>query len=395
MSTDAFELLRSQIAEPIVLIDIGARGGVMEFYSQFGEKAKVFCFEADIEEAARLAGENSVPTIEYVPIALGANSNDLTIHMTEGPACSSVYRPIEALYERYPALRPMRPVRSISCQSTTLDTFCQERAIPKVHGLKLDTQGSELDILKGAENVLRTCCFIAVELEFNTLYEGQPLFCDVDRHLRERGFSLWRLNNLAHYSTGVVESAQHHLLVSSEPGCYEILPVDNGQLFWADALYIKADAAPTSSSQLPFDDAIAGAALASQWRLWDVALEMVRKSGAIDLFAELSALLQRGSRIPMYSRQIEAIRQSNDSITKQNSSIAKENDSLMKEIDALKTAIAKLKRERQRLRYQAVDQAARIARKVPVLRRAVWFAAAAIVRLATVVRSGFTAKRGG
>lgn len=57
-----------------------------------------------------------------------------------------------------------------------------------VDAIKLDTQGSELDILRGASRALSSCTLIEIEVEFNPIYEGQNLFCDVDRFLRDRGF---------------------------------------------------------------------------------------------------------------------------------------------------------------------------------------------------------------
>jgi Methyltransferase FkbM domain len=60
--------------------------------------------------------------------------------------------------------------------------LCQNN-INNVDAIKLDTQGSELDILRGATHVLPTVSLIDIEVEFNELYDGQPLFCDVDRFL--------------------------------------------------------------------------------------------------------------------------------------------------------------------------------------------------------------------
>ncbi len=60
--------------------------------------------------------------------------------------------------------------------------------------LKLDTQGSELDILRGSSRTLEETSLVEVEVEFCPMYEGQPLFADVDALLRADGFELLYLN---------------------------------------------------------------------------------------------------------------------------------------------------------------------------------------------------------
>jgi hypothetical protein len=128
-------------------------------------------------------------------------------------------------------------------------------------------------------------------VEFNPLYEGQPLFCDVDRFLRDRGFALWRFNNLAHYSTGILAGEPHSMLVGTDPGGHQYVAFANGQLFWADALYVKEAATPVNDKPLPFREAVAGAALVSQWHFWDLVIEMIRKSGDGALLSQVSALI--------------------------------------------------------------------------------------------------------
>jgi FkbM family methyltransferase len=339
VSIEAFNLLKSHIREPITLIDAGARWGAVDLWASFGDKATIFCFEADEEEAVRLNATNSRQNVEYIPFALGAASDTLSLTLTKGPGCSSVYEPIRILYEEFPACDIMSPVRTTNCQSISIDEFCEGRGLNKIHALKLDTQGSELDILKGADRTLQQCLFINVEVEFNPLYEKQPLFCDVDRFLRDRGFVLWRLNNLAHYSKGVIAGESHPILLAAEPGSHQYVSLDNGQLFWADAFYVREAAIPTNRQTLDFDDAVAGACLVSQWRLWDLAIEMIRKSGADELLAQLSSLVPQGAPQRTLSEENEALRQQVDGFRREVEGFKRESVELREEIDALRRRV--------------------------------------------------------
>ena len=263
----AFDLLCSRIVEQLTLVDIGARWGALDAWKRFENKARIICFEADEEEASRLNTEQASPNIEYAPYALAADDKGRDLVITEGIGCSSTLQPLKALYERYPGCAIMRPVRTVSCPSISLDTYCESRSIEAIHGMKLDTQGSELDILTGARRMLSTCLFLNIEVEFNALYDGQGLFCDLDRFMRDAGFTLWRFGNLAHYSTGIIGDEPNYLLIAVDPGSYEHVPTENGQVFWADAFYVRSDAVPTSEKSISLDDAINGAALVSQYEI--------------------------------------------------------------------------------------------------------------------------------
>jgi hypothetical protein len=122
---------------------------------------------------------------------LSAEHRPIEPNVAAAAGCSSAYPPVREIYQRHPGCAIMRPIERVSCPTTTLDDFLAERGVEVVH----DTQGFEHRILRGSEKALHSCHFFLVEVEFNTLYEGQPLFCDVDKFLRDRGFVLWRPGN--------------------------------------------------------------------------------------------------------------------------------------------------------------------------------------------------------
>ena len=122
---------------------------------------------------------------------------------------------------------------------------------------------------------------------------------------------LWRFNNLAHYSTGVIEKIMHPVLLSTDPGSHQYVPVDNGQLFWADGFYVKVDATPTSDASLSLETGVAGAILASQWRLWDLTLEMIRKTGDSVLLDQLKSVIKPGNSSQNLSQIIASLESRN------------------------------------------------------------------------------------
>eukprot|EP00438_Fugacium_kawagutii_P017347 Skav229817 [mRNA] locus=scaffold567:409765:412300:- [translate_table: standard] len=62
-----------------------------------------------------------------------------------------------------------------------------------IHFLKMDIQGAEMMALSGAEKVLENVLVVQAE---EHIYDDQPLFWELDRYLRQRGFTFHRLIDL-------------------------------------------------------------------------------------------------------------------------------------------------------------------------------------------------------
>jgi FkbM family methyltransferase len=262
--------LASLLAQPLAVVDVGCRWGFADTWEDLGDRCKIVGFEPDTVECERLRQHyRDRPWVQIVPHALGAAQRDATLYITREPACSSVYPPIDDVVDRHPRLEPQRMVRSEAIELITMDDWCAENAFERVDIIKLDTQGSELDILRGAKRILEAVSVVQTEVEFNPMYDGQPLFGDVDRFLRERGFVLWHLDNLSHHR-------QHGARVGLRPAAH-VYDFDasrfthrSGQLFWADAVFVRADMA-TSRQTTDWDTAVRRACLASALGLADLA----------------------------------------------------------------------------------------------------------------------------
>jgi len=80
---------------------------------------------------------------------------------------------------------------TITLRSVTLATLLARGGIPAsdYDALVMDTQGSELAVLRGAEPVLSQFKFIKTEVPDFEAYEGCAQLKDIDRFLTERGFT--------------------------------------------------------------------------------------------------------------------------------------------------------------------------------------------------------------
>jgi len=71
-----------------------------------------------------------------------------------------------------------------------LDDWAKKNDISNVDFLWLDTQGTELDILKSSPGILATVKVIYIEVEFIEAYAGQPLYSDIKKFLEAQGFKV-------------------------------------------------------------------------------------------------------------------------------------------------------------------------------------------------------------
>jgi FkbM family methyltransferase len=72
----------------------------------------------------------------------------------------------------------------------TLDGWVAQHRLPLPDLIKLDVQGFELEVLKGASECLRHAAAILTEVSFREFYDGQCLFHDVVRFMAEHDFWL-------------------------------------------------------------------------------------------------------------------------------------------------------------------------------------------------------------
>ncbi|MEA5488627.1 MULTISPECIES: FkbM family methyltransferase [Pseudanabaena] len=195
----------------------------------FSPNMSIYGFDADADACdvanADLEKRQIEWTEKHFPIALGKAAEERTLYVTKAPMCSSLYPPNEPYLARIAGLTEIVGLDfSFEIDTITLDQFCQEEDINEIDYLQIDVQGADLDVLRGATNILnRSVLGIQIEVEFSHLYVGQPLFADVDSFARKNNFTLF----------DVRQSYRHR---ARSPICSE---ARGGQLLWGEAYYLR------------------------------------------------------------------------------------------------------------------------------------------------------------
>jgi len=223
------DIARVFLQEPLAFIDVGARRGAPPLAAPLAGLTSFLGFEPDAEECRHMNEDADFKApwaaCEVLPVALGKVEEDVDLHLTELSTNISLYRPNKDFGERYRP-RGMNVVGVERVRTQTLDGLVQAKGDARWgEFIKLDTQGSELDILRGAEAVLasQTLCVVA-EVEFCELYENQPRFSEVEQYLRGLGFSFYGF---------------HTMNFRSQKRLNKAIEAGRERLLWADAVFFK------------------------------------------------------------------------------------------------------------------------------------------------------------
>lgn len=209
--------------QKIQLVDVGARWGTNPPWDQVDKNyVKYLGFEADIVECQNLMSKYVSNDVEYVPLGLADVVGEYTLNLTREPGCSSIYEPNHKFISRYFLAERWDIIKKIPIKTVPLSQVLDEKNIvPDI--LKIDVQGAALKVLQGAGDYLNQISFVEVEVEFSEMYQGEPLFGEVDNYMRNYGFELLDMNK--YYAK--------HKVLSTEHSC-------RGQVLFADVLYVKS-----------------------------------------------------------------------------------------------------------------------------------------------------------
>jgi len=225
-------LYREYIERQFGFADIGGRGGVHPIIKGMGPLANVASFDADPSACLGCADQfdRNASKLHVYPYALGRESGPATLHITKNPAASSLLKPNLHYVDRY-RVTPAEPTGStLNVTLRSLDELMLSKGVDiaweNAELLKLDVQGYELEVLRGAsETIKRATVAIFCEVEFFQLYENQPLFSDIETYLRQCGFSFFGFYNSSYKSSRKINK--------------EISPLVRERLYWADAVFFR------------------------------------------------------------------------------------------------------------------------------------------------------------
>jgi FkbM family methyltransferase len=173
-----------------LLLDVGANvGQYATEVREFGYGGRMISFEpvssafAKLREAA--AGD---PSWELRQVALGETDGTVEINLADT---------LSSILPRDPGSGNMFSTETLGTETVKLkrlDTLWPElyRAGDRAW-LKMDVQGYETNVLRGAGNALKQIAGVEMEMALKPIYQGVPLYRDMIAFMESQGFTLWSL----------------------------------------------------------------------------------------------------------------------------------------------------------------------------------------------------------
>lgn len=200
-----------------LVIDIGANEGQwLDYVLRMVPISRALVFEPNVHALKILERKfGGRPGIQLHNTALGSKQGPGLLYLTKSSDLASLLPPSDLLPQEYGAAAAV--VDSVDVPIVPLDDVVE--GTDTVDLMKIDVQGYEAEVLKGAAETLRRTRVLLIEANFHSHYTGDLNFSTLEGLLRsQHGFEFW---DLAPPHRGV-----------------------EGQALWADAVFINPKQEP-------------------------------------------------------------------------------------------------------------------------------------------------------
>jgi len=173
----------ARLGSPRTVVDVGVGNGTPELYKAFPD-AELLLVDplVECEPMLKAICAGRTARCRYVVAALGSHAEQREMHVVPALIEHSSFLPRTELATTDPR------VVSRTVQIRTLDDLLTDLAPTPPFGLKLDTEGFELDVIRGAAKFLEQTEFVIAEVSLLKRFEQSYRFSDFIAEMSRHGF---------------------------------------------------------------------------------------------------------------------------------------------------------------------------------------------------------------
>jgi len=171
-------LVKLNVTKNPTILDVGSNEGEsIDFFLSLFENSTIYSFEPEKKSYQKLLkkyGESK--TINLFNLALGDKKEELKLKINI-KSSTSTFSKINTLSKYYNLKSSILNfskngtfLGEEKAQVEKIDNFFNEKKISTIHILKIDTEGFELNVIKGAKNTLQKTKVIIIEFQLNDMY---------------------------------------------------------------------------------------------------------------------------------------------------------------------------------------------------------------------------------
>ncbi len=182
---------------PATLIDVGVAHGTPDLYKAFPD-AYLLLVEPVTEFSDSINKILATRPGIHVPVAVGGESGHRELRIEpRQPLLTSFYNRHEL--ER---TGDAPVIRQVAVE--TLDSIVAATKCPRPFGLKIDAEGAELDVIRGASDILRETQIVIAEVSVLPRFEGSYNFAGFIAEMDSRGFEACDILDIGRANTSRV-----------------------------------------------------------------------------------------------------------------------------------------------------------------------------------------------
>jgi FkbM family methyltransferase len=153
--------------EPLVIFDVGANIGdyAKMLRSRFSD-AEIYCFEPRTETFNRLVSNTKGLNIHFNNVAVGSSNGILELFKGSNDTDATMVTAYKDTLSDVFTFAG-EPTESMTCEMISLDDFCKNNNVSEIDFLKIDVEGHELEVLKGASKMIIENKINVIQFEFN------------------------------------------------------------------------------------------------------------------------------------------------------------------------------------------------------------------------------------
>lgn len=149
-----------------IIFDVGAnRGNYSRNIKKRFPNSKIYCFEPNPYIFEKI-NENKENNLLAFNIGMSSKEGEQKMFLSKDDINGELSSLNEDVIK---VIHQQKNTNSVNIKTTTIDKFCKDKQINNIDLLKIDTEGHELEILKGASAMIAQKRIRVIQFEFNEM----------------------------------------------------------------------------------------------------------------------------------------------------------------------------------------------------------------------------------
>jgi len=201
----------------IIILDVGANvGQSVDRFRRYMPNSKIFSFEPNPEVFSKLLLKEKIDkNLKCFNLGVGSIKKTIPFFINPDSGSNSFYKinldgdsfalshseEAKKNHNKTTLKQTVEYNTEINVPVDTLNNICNSENINNIDILKIDTQGYEEEVLKGADSILSNTLIVEAEVMFGDSYEKSSTLRGIESQLHKFGFILWEIPYIGKFAT--------------------------------------------------------------------------------------------------------------------------------------------------------------------------------------------------